>query len=354
MALSKFRTIFLLSMVAWNSSILAQGTKAGTSVYTYPTVEYRMDGKRVKEEVAKIKYIVDKIVQFKVTRVLELKQTTVKGLTFLAPFKVVNYGNSMENFVLNISYGDAKNFSFEKTVVYIDKNNNGKLEASEEVDNSVVKNLRPDSSQLVWLGAVTPKNIPLNKKVRFGLQAKASKGGENAVYSEATKINNILKEDIVFGDEDSENDDFFNNNYINRYLWTVQQSVDLGMKLEINIMSADPLNGIAKSRKEAESGKFFSIPNATHVRSWKIYNDSVVTAEDIHFSIDEDSKVERFAISSKNTWWKKDKRIHILLSSNNKVIGQGIYNKRKKSVEFTIKELRGGESVYPHVVTVIR
>jgi hypothetical protein len=354
MALSKLTTILLLGVVAFSGSVLAQGTKAGTEVDVRPLIEYRMNGKRVKERVAKIKYVVDKIVQFKVTRVLDLKQTTVKGLTFLAPFRVVNSGNSMENFVLNISYGDVKNFTFDKTVVYIDRNNNGKLEASEEVDNNIVKSLRPDSTQLVWLGAVTPKNIGLNKKVRFGLQAKASNGGESGIYSEATKINNILKEDIVFGDEDSENDDFFNNTYINRYLWTIQKSIDLGMKLEINIMSADPLNGIAKTRKEAESGKFFSISGATHVQSWKIYNNSVVTAEDIKFSIDEDSKRERFAKSSQNTWWKNDRRIHILLSSHNKIIGQGEYNNRKKSIDFTIKKLKGGESVYPHVVTVLR
>jgi hypothetical protein len=354
MALSRFITSCLFGMVVLNSSVLAEGTKAGTEVISTSAIEYIMGGKTVKENIVKSKYIVDKLVQFKVTRELDLKQATVKGLTFLAPFNVTNYGNSIENFVLNISYGEVQGFSFEKTVIYIDKNNNGKLEDSEEVDNNVIKNLRPDTHQVVWLGAVTPENVVLDKKVRFGLEAKASSGGEEAIYREASKVNTILKEDIVFGDGESENDTFFNNTYIERYLWTIQPSIDLGMKLEINIMSADPLNGIAKTRKEAESGKFFSIPNATHVRSWKIYNDSLVTAKDIRFSINEDSKVERFAISSKKTWWKNDKRIHVLLSSSNKIIGQGVYNKAKKSVDFTIKELRGGEAVYPHVVTVIR
>jgi len=354
MALSKFITTCLFGVVVLNSSTFAEGTKAGTEVVMTPAIEYIMGGKIVKEQIVKSKYIVDKLVQFKVTRELDLKQTTVKGLTLLAPFKVTNSGNSVENFVLNISYGDVKNFTFDKTVIYIDKNNNGKLEASEEVNGNVIKNLRPGSNQIVWLGAVTPQNVVLNKKVRFGLEAQASSGGERAIYKEASKVNTVLKEDIVFGDGESENDTFFNNTYIDRYLWTIQPSIDLGMKLEINIMSADPVNGIAKTRKEAEAGKFFSIPNATHVRSWKIYNDSVVTAEDIHFSITEDSQVERFAISSKNTWWKNDRRIHVLLSSSNKIIGQGVYNKSKKSVDFTIKELRGGEAVYPHVVTVIR
>ena len=354
MALSKFITTCLLGVVVLNSATFAEGTKAGTEVVVTPAIEYIMGGKIVKEQIVKSKYIVDKLVQFKVTRELDLKQTTVKGLTFLAPFNIRNSGNSVENFVLNISYGDVKNFTFDKTVIYIDKNNNGKLEASEEVDANVIKNLRPGSNQIVWLGAVTPQNVVVDKTVRFGLEAQASSGGEGAVYTEASKVNTVLKEDIVFGDGESENDTFFNNTYIDRYLWTIQPSIDLGMKLEINIMSADPVNGIAKTRKEAEAGKFFSIPNATHVRSWKIYNDSVVTAEDIHFSITEDSQVERFAISSKNTWWKNDRRIHVLLSSSNKIIGQGVYNKSKKSVDFTIKELRGGEAVYPHVVTVIR
>ena len=354
MALSKFITTCLFGMVVLNSSTFAKGTPAGTEIVVTPAIEYVMGGKTIKEQVVKSKYIVDKLIEFKVTRALDLKQTTVKGLTFLAPFNVTNSGNSVENFVLNISYGDVKNFTFDKTVIYIDKNNNGKLEASEEVDANVIKNLHPGSKQIVWLGAVTPANVAVDKKVHFGLKAQASRGGEEAVYTEASKVNRVLKEDIVLGDGESENDTFFNNTYIDRYLWTIQPSIDLGMKLEINIMSADPLNGSAKTRKEAESGKFFSIPNATHVRSWKIYNDSLVTAEDIHFTINEESQVERFATSSKNTWWRNDKRIHILRSSSNKIIGQGVYNKRKKSVDFIIKELRGGEAVYPYVVTVIR
>jgi len=354
MALSNFTTILLLGIVGLNSSALAQGTKAGTEVVVKPTIEYKMDGAKVKEKVVKAKYVVDKVIQFKVTRVLGAEQKTVKGLTFLAPFKVLNSGNSIENFVLNFSYGADKQFSFDKTVIYIDKNRDGKLEASEEVDASVLKRLSPDKSQLVWLGAVTPKSVALNTKVRFGLQAKASGGGKDTVYKKATTYNVVEKEDIVFGDDDSENDAFFNNSYINRYLWSIQTDIDLGMKLSTNIMSADPLNGIAKDKKDAEAGKYFSIPGATHVRSWRIYNDSVVIAKDIHFSIDADSEVERFAKSSKNTWWKSDRRIHILRSSENKIIGEGEYNSRRNSVDFTIKELKGGESVYPHVVTVIK
>jgi len=354
MALSKITTILLLGGVAFKSSALAEGTKSGTVVDVSPTLEYLLDGKKMKESVPKVEYIVDKMVQFKVTRVRDVKQTAVNGLTFLAPFKVVNSGNSKENFVLNINYGDTKSFTFDKTVIYIDKNKNGKLEAFEEVDNNIVKNLSPNSSQLVWLGGVTPKGLPLNKEVHFGLQAKASGGGEASIYLNASRVNNILKENIVFGDADSEGDGFFNNNYINRYVWTIKNSIDLSMKLETNIMSADPLNGVAKTKKEAELGKFFSIPDATYVRSWKIYNNSLVIAKDIHFTIGADNKVEKFAKSSENTWWKRDNRVHVLVSSDNKIIGQGEYNSRKNSVDFSIKELRGGEAIYPHVVTVVK
>jgi hypothetical protein len=354
MALSKFTTILLWSIVALNSSVLAQGTKAGTEVTVEPMIEYIIEGEKVKEQVAKSKYVVDKIIQFKVTRVLEAKQTTVKGLTFIAPFKVVNSGNSIENFVLNMSYGDIKNFTFNKSVIYLDKNNNGKLEVSEEIGSSVVKNLHPDKEQLVWLSATTPNNIALNQRVGFGLQAKASRGEKNGIYLKSSRKNNILREDIVFGDESSENDKFFNNSYINRYLWTVEDNIDLGVKLETNIMSADPLNGIAKSKKEAELGKFFSIPGATHIRSWKIYNNSLITVKDLHFSINAESKAEKFAKNSKSTWWKRESRIHILLSSKNKIVGEGKYNSQKNSIDFTIKELRGGDVVFPHVVTLLQ
>lgn len=354
MGLSKFTTVLLWGMVALKGSAFAKGTKAGTEVTVEPIIEYTIAGEKVKEEVEKAKYVVDKIVQFKVTRVAEMKQKSVKGLNLLAPFKVENDGNSIENFVLNVSYGRGKRIEFDKTVIYVDKNHNGKLESFEEVESNVIKNLRPGSSQLVWLGAVTPTELPSRKRIRFGLEAKASRGGRDSIYLESARVNNILKEDTVFGDSNSENDDFFNNKYITRYLWSIEKSINLGMKLETNIMSADPLNGIAKTKEEAEAGKFFSIPNATHVQSWKIYNESLVTVKDVYFSIPEKSDVEKFAKSSKYTWWSRDKRIHILLSSDNKIIGEGKYNSKRKSIDFRIKELRGGEVVYPHVVTTIR
>ena len=88
MALSKFITTCLFGMVVLNSSTFAKGTPAGTEIVVTPVIEYVMGGKTIKEQVVKSKYIVDKLIEFKVTRALDLKQTTVKGLTFLAPFNV--------------------------------------------------------------------------------------------------------------------------------------------------------------------------------------------------------------------------------------------------------------------------
>ena len=354
MKLSKVTTLLLLGVVGFTSSSFAVGTKAGTIVEATPTIEYEMSGVEKKERVAKTRYIVDKVISFKVSRVTGVKQKTVKGLSLLAPFKVSNMGNSIENFVLNLSYGKIKDFTFESTVIYIDKNNNGKLEDFEEVDMSVVKNLRPDNNQLVWLGAVTPKNIGLNKKVSFGLKGEASSSDESGIYKEATKKNDNAKEDIVFGDSSSEGDTAQDNVYTNRYEWSVDSSVELDIRLSTNIMSADPVNGICKNQADALAGNYFSIPGATNIRSWEIHNDTTVMATDISFSVKADSRVEKFATSSKNTWWKSDSRVHVLLSSNKKIIGFGKFNSSKNSVDFSIKEMRGGEKIYPHIVTEVK
>lgn len=355
MRLSQVTTVLLIGVVGLTTTSLALGTKAGTIVEATPSVEYKMNSVEIKEErVAKITYIVDKLIRFKVSRVTGMKQKTVKGLTLLAPFKVSNIGNSTENFVLNISYGKTKDFTFKSTVIYIDKNRNGKLEDFEKVNIDIVKNLKPDDNQLVWLGAVTPNNIGLNKRVSFGLKGEASSNDKNSVYKDDSKKNNILKEDIVFGDDRSEDDAEKDNIYTNRYEWSVDSNIELSIKLSVNIMSADPVNGICKNITDALAGNYFSIPGATNIRSWEIYNNTAVTATDIHFSVKANDKVEKFATSSKNTWWKGDSRVHILLSSNKKIIGVGKFNSSTNSVDFIIKEMKGGEKVYPHIVTEIK
>ena len=354
MKLSKITAGLLLGVLVFSSSAFAQGTKAGTIVEVTQTIKYKIANNNIEENAPTAKYIVDKVISFKVTRVTGIKQKTVKGLSLLAPFRVSNMGNSMENFVLNLSYGKVKDFTFEKSVIYIDKNRNGKLEKSEEVDISVVKNLRPDSNQLVWLGALTPKSVGLNKKVSFGLKGEASSSGKESIYKNPSIRNDNRKEDLVFADESSEGDAEQDNVYINRYVWSIDSSVDLEIKLVDNIISADPVNGVCKNKKDADAGNYFAISGATNIRSWEIYNDSTITAENIKFSINADKKVEKFATSSKNTWWKSDSRVHILLSSSNKTIGVGKFNSSKNSVEFIIPNMKGGEKVYPYIVTEIR
>jgi hypothetical protein len=263
-------------------------------------------------------------------------------------------GNSTENFILNLSYGKIKDFTFEKSVIYIDKNRNGKLEKSEEVNVDIVRNLSPDSNQLVWLGAVTPNSVDLNEKVSFGLKAEASSNDKKSIYRDVTKINNNQKEDIVFGDDRSEDDMIQDNIYINRYVWSIDSNIELKIKLATNIVTADPLNGVCKSKKDAEEGNYFAISGATVVRSWEIYNDTTITAKNIKFFMSIDKKVEKIATDSKKTWWKSDRRVHILLSSTGKIIGMGKVNSNKNLIEFTIPNIKGGERLYPHIVTEIK
>jgi len=194
----------------------------------------------------------------------------------------------------------------------------------------------------------------LNDRVSFGLKGKASSGGEESVYKEESKKNDNLREDIVFGDDRSEDDSVQDNIYINRYVWSIDSNVDLGIRLFTNIITADPVNGVAKDKLDAQAGNYFAIPGATHVKVWEIYNDTVVTAEDIKFSVKADKKVEKFVTSSKNTWWRGDSRVHILLSSANEIIGVGKFDSNKNLVEFTIPKMRGGDKIYPHIVTEIK
>ena len=242
---SKITVAVLIGVVAFNSSSFSYGCKVGTVIEVIPTIEYDMTSNQIKDKAPKAKYTIDKIISFKVTRVTDIKQKSVKGLSLLVPFRVSNIDNSTENFVLNLSYGKIKDFTFDS-------------------------------------------------------------------------------------------------------------NIELKIKLATNIVTADPLNGVCKSKKDAEEGNYFAISGATVVRSWEIYNDTTITAKNIKFFMSIDKKVEKIATDSKKTWWKSDRRVHILLSSTGKIIGMGKVNSNKNLIEFTIPNIKGGERLYPHIVTEIK
>jgi len=128
----------------------------------------------------------------------------------------------------------------------------------------------------------------------------------------------------------------------------------LEMKLAWNIISADPINGVCKDINDAKSGKYKAIPGATTVRAWSIINKTPSIAKNVKFSIKIDPKVEKVATTSKNTWWRSDKRVHVIYVQGKGNIGAGRYNAKQNSVDFFFKEIKAGESVHPHIVTEIK
>ena len=118
MKLSKITTALLLGVMTFSSTASALGTRAGTVIETISSVKYKLGDSSQKMNAPTAKQIVDRLVSFDITRVTGEEQRIVKGENLLAPFKVSNMGNSVENIVLSSTYGERKDFSFENSIIY--------------------------------------------------------------------------------------------------------------------------------------------------------------------------------------------------------------------------------------------
>jgi len=356
---SKALCILLFGVVIMTHPSMAEGTQAGTKITNRPTLNYSMGGENRTVNAPESSYVVDKILNFTVDLQKAKEQSFVIGHLVWAEFIVTNKGNSAEDFVLEGSYGRNREFSFNHSKIYIDKNDNGILDNYEKVDTPVLTKLGMDKKKRIWIEMKSSSSDNLiGKKSEFGLKIQASASGVDGIYKSESQKNNISKVDIVFADGGRDEDAVRNNTAVNRYLWkasSVATVFKVDKTLIFNHISADPLHGVAKNRQEAEKDNFQPLSRATRVKIWEVKNSSKGVGENIKVSIPIDKSVERISTTSAYTWWReKDKRVHIILDEkSNRIIGEGVYNPNTASIDFNIKRIGAGEKLYLHVVTVL-
>ena len=359
MKLSRILAITLFGVVAMTNTTMADGTKAGTKITNSASLSYSMGGAEKTFKAPTSAYVVDKVLNFTVDLQKAKEQKFVMGKTSLGQFLLTNNGNSVEDFVLEGSYGKSKAFSFSSVKIYVDRDGNGVLDKGERVDTSVLKRLPIGAKRTIWIEVKSSllDNF-LGKKTDFGLMIRASSSGVNGIYKTETAKNSISKVDVVFADGGRDDDGVRNNMALNRYIWKASSDtapINLDRNLNFNHITADPKNGTTKSRKEAESDKFQPIAKATRVRVWEVKNNSKIKGNNVKLSIPLDLKNEKVSSTSKYTWWgKQETKVHIIWDEKlQKVVGVGKYNSRTKAIDFVIREIKSGQKLYLHVVTVL-
>ena len=359
MKLSRVLVIILFGAVTMTNSAMALGTTAGTKITNTSILIYTMNGESQELKAIASSYVVDKILNFTVALQETKERTLVMGEEGYGQFLVTNNGNSIEDFVLDGSYGNSKSFSFSNIKIYIDKNSNGILDVEEKVDTSVISKLAIGGKKIVWIEVKRFSSTNLiGKKTNFGLMVRASSSGVNGIYKTETLKNSMSKVDIVFADGGRDNDRVRNNIVVNRYNWRlikVSSSLKLDKNLEFDHITADPKNGTTKSRQEAENDKFKPVATATRVKVWEIKNSNPTVGKNIKISVPIDSTNERISSSSEYTWWgATEGRVHLVWDeASQTVVGVGTYNPVTKMVDFVIKEIKSGQKLYLHVVTVL-
>jgi hypothetical protein len=356
MKLSRILTLALLGTVGFTTSAMAKGTVAGTKISNAPTLTYSMGGTEKKAKAPVASYVVDKVINFTIDLKKAQKQDVAVGKNALGVFLLTNKGNSVESFVLAGNYGSLKDFKFTGSKVYIDKNNNGVLDKAEMKHTPVLPKLAIDGKKTIWIDATTDKKTVIGKGNYYGLLARATARGVKEIYQKQSTKNTMSKVDIVFADAESGGDKIRDNKVINRYIWTTVDGNNkdkLSIKLQLNWITGDPVNGTSKNWKDAQAGKFKAIPGATAVRRWEIKNASKTIAKDVKFSAKIDGRTEKLATSTKNTWWS-GKVVQRIDDKKWKILGEGKFNKKTNSVDFTFKEIKPNSLVHAYLVTEIK
>jgi hypothetical protein len=356
MKLSKVLAITLFGTIALTSTAMASGTKAGTKITNTPTLSYSMGGTSKTLKAPASSYVVDKVINFTITRSEATEHKVVAGSTKMVEFRLTNIGNSVENFKLS-KWHNVNNIKFLSKKFYIDANGNGKLDKAERTDSTLVKKLAIDGSKKIWMELKIDSKAVVGKHSNSGVLAQAVDASSKP-YS-ASKVNRMAVEDIVFADGkvyapiDKARDGKMSMWY--GFTITKGSKIELEKHLEFNHITADPKNGISKSRQEAESDKFQPVVNATRVKIFEVKNATKAKGKNIKVSIALNLTDEKVSKTSKYTWWgKQEKRVHIVWDKKSKkVVGVGKYNPKTKAIDFLIKEINAGEKLYLHVVTVL-
>jgi hypothetical protein len=361
MKLSRVLAITLLGAVAMTNTAMAKGTVAGTKITNTPTLTYSMGGTNKTLKAPTSAYVVDKVINFTVSRDTKIEHTVMVGNQAVAPYTITNIGNSRESFVVKGKQSPLKQFSFRKTQIFIDKNGNGVLDKSERVNNNIISKLKIDGKTKVWLAVEANKNTALKKRNGYGVEVRATAKGIKEIYTKQTVKNSMSKVDIVFADGKygAGGDKLRDNRLIVWYNWTTVANTS-NVKLTIApyggkidtamIVQHDPVNGM---RRNGVSPK--AIPGATVIKRWSIKNNTKTTAKNVKFVMKIDSRKEKFATNNKTTWWanKKGYGTQILWDSKKGLMKpQGVV--RGNKITYTIPEIKPGQTVIPHMVLIVK
>ncbi len=346
MKLSKVLAVALIGTVGFTSSALAGGTKAGTKISNAPTLTYNMGGAEKKATAPVSSYVVDKVINFTLTRSEATEQKVVAGTKKVVEFKLTNIGNSVENFAL-IKWHNIQNVKFLSKKFYVDANGNGVLDPAEKVDTKLLKGLAIDGSKKIWMELAIDPRAVIGKRSDSGLLAQAvDKAYKPYVASVKNRIN---AEDIVFADGAyySPLDKARDGKMTMWYGFTIKQDTT-NVKLDIlkvyEKVVKDPVNGTNNPK---------AIPGAQILLKYKVVNNTKTVAKNVKFSINYDTSKVRLAQPREIVEYGIKKSYFITDHTFGREVGKSVETK-KGTITFTLPDIKPGVSYYPHTATIIK
>jgi uncharacterized cupredoxin-like copper-binding protein len=345
MKLSKVLAITLLGAVAMTNTAMASGTTAGTKISNTPTLTYSMGGANKSLKAPVSSYVVDKVINFTLTRSEATEHKVVAGRTKIVEFKLTNIGNSKENFKLS-KWHNVHNVKFLSKKFYVDVNGNGVLDKAEKVDNAFVKNLSMDKSRKIWMELKIDPKAVIGKRSDSGILAQAVNRSLKPYVASAK--NTMNKEDIVFADGRvyAPVDKARDGKMSMWYGFTIIQDVNnvkLNIVKEYERVVKDPVNGTRNPK---------AIPGAQVLLKYQITNKTKTEAKNVKFTINYDASKVRLAASKEIVEYGV-KKPYFITDSRGRETGRAVESK-KGTITFTIPSIKPGVTYYPHTATIIK
>jgi len=350
MRISRLLTVLFVGTVGLTTAVMADGTEAGTKITNSPTLSYVLGGVTKEDKARESSYIVDKVINFTVDLQESKEKSFIMGKSTLSQFLLTNRGNSIENFILEGSYGKSKAFSFSSTKIYVDKDGDGILDDNEKVHTPVLEKLGMGAKKVVWIEVKTSMmDKILGKKTDFGLMVRASSKGVDNIYTYQSEKNSMFKMDIIFADGSRDDDGARNNMVLNRYIWNTKES-NSGSRLDIllthNQVWSDPINGTNNPK---------AIPGAVVRNIWTIKNQTESVAKNIVFTATADTASEEVKQDKVGTQIEGSKKYKSVQYANDSLYQNITYGEVKGNrVTYTIPKIPAGKLRYIVFYTKIK
>ena len=345
MKLSRILSVVLVGTIAFTASAMAGGTKAGTKISNAPTLSYSMGGTAKTAKAPVASYVVDKKINFTLTRSEATEHKVVAGKTKLVEFKLNNIGNSAENFKLS-KWHNVQNVKFSSKKFYVDTNGNGVLDKAERVDSILVKKLAIDGSRKIWMELKIDPKAVIGKRSDSGLLAQAVDASSKP-YKASAK-NRMNAEDIVFADASVYGpvDRVRDGKMSMWYGFTIvkdNNNVKLDIVKEYEKTVKDPVNGTNNPK---------SIPGAQVLLKYQIKNNTKTVAKNVTFTINYNPSIVRLAMPKEIVEYGI-KKPYFITDKSGRETGKSVETK-KGTITFTIPQIKAGETFYPHTATIIK